>query len=114
GLGNVGAIITHFHAEFFLHPCALVLDGCRVAEAIQHDLRAFGGKRAGHAKADAARGTGDDGGFPFEAHAELLLKLERQRTLALKLFNAAWRKPSTPGKARPSSHSKKAPPAMDT
>jgi hypothetical protein len=45
------------------------LDLILVAEAVEHDARALGGKSLRDGKADAARRAGDDRAFSFERHA---------------------------------------------
>ena len=56
------------HPELALDPGALPLDRRRLAEAVEDDVRALLGQRAGDGEADAAGGAGDEGGFALKAH----------------------------------------------
>ncbi len=68
GPGHVGGGVHRLHAEIGFDLGAFCLDGLGRAEAVDHDIRAFGGQRPGYGQADAAGRARYDGGFSFEAH----------------------------------------------
>jgi hypothetical protein len=51
------------HAEFLADVGVQLLDLLGVAEAVEHDVRALFGQRAGDAEADARGRAGDEGGL---------------------------------------------------
>ena len=64
-VGQVGAVVDRAQLG------ALALDVRRVAEAVDHQLGAFGGERLGDGEADARGRAGDEGDFVFENHDPL-------------------------------------------
>ena len=79
-LGHVGRRIERLDAELLLDAGALLLDLGRSAEAVDHDVGAVLGERAGDAEPDAGGGAGDDGVFPLSM--VISLRLENWRTAA--------------------------------
>lgn len=57
--GKIGAVMRHAHAELGFQPGTNAFDFRRIAEAVQHDVRALPGQRGGNAKTDTAGGAGD-------------------------------------------------------
>ena len=78
GLGHVGARVDRLDAELLLDAGALLLDGVGRAEAVDQDVGAVLGERAGDAEADAGGGAGDHRVFAFK-HLKYLLNREWQR-----------------------------------
>ena len=73
GLGHVGAVVDRSES------LASLVDIVRVAEAVDHQLRAFGGQRLRNRKADARGRTGDQRDLAFENHPVLLPALPSAR-----------------------------------
>ena len=67
GPGQVGVAIAGADASG-LDLRAHGLDLRRVAEAVEHHVRAFGRERAGDGEADAGGGAGDERGLALEKH----------------------------------------------
>ena len=65
-LAHVGARIERLDAEVLLEAGALFLDRGLVAEAVEHDVGAGLGQRAGGGEPDAGSGAGDQRGFAFQ------------------------------------------------
>ena len=67
-LGHVGRVVESLDPELLLDFDALGLDRRLVAEAVDDDIRAFLGERAGDRQPNAARRTGDKGMTFGERH----------------------------------------------
>ena len=74
-LRHVGAVVDALDLELALDLGALFLDRLRIAEAVDHHVRAFLGERAGDGEADPAGGAGDDGVMVGERHEAVLRKI---------------------------------------
>ncbi len=66
GLRHVGAGIADLHAVLGGEVALDAVDGCGVAEPVEHDGAAFRRERRGDAESDAAGGPGDDGDLAFQ------------------------------------------------
>ena len=58
-LRQVRAVVAHGHAVLGRESGAKLFDGVGVAETVQHDVRAVGGKRGGDSQSDTAGRSGD-------------------------------------------------------
>ena len=66
GDGEIGAMVKNAHAVTVLDMPAPGLDLRRIAEAVQHDVAAFGREPLRHGVAQALRRAGDEGAFGFQ------------------------------------------------
>jgi hypothetical protein len=66
GLGEIGAMMERPHAVAVLELAALALDLGAVAEAVQHDVAAFGGEACRHHVAQPLCRAGDERAFAFQ------------------------------------------------
>jgi hypothetical protein len=66
GLGEIGAMMERPHAVAVLELAALALDLGAVAEAVQHDVAAFGDEACRHRVAQPLRRAGDERAFAVQ------------------------------------------------
>ena len=72
-LHHIGAIVESLDAELFFDFGPLRLDRRRIAHAIDDDIGAFLGQRAGDGEPDAAGRAGDEGVALRKRHQRLLI-----------------------------------------
>src|SRR5262245_28554118 len=71
GLAHVGCRVERLDAEILLDAASLLFDRGLITEAIDGDVRAFAGQRAGNGQADARGRAGYERCLSFQHHAGL-------------------------------------------